>query len=445
MANGTLDLNKVIADLLTSAGKAVAKSPSPVATSARLSQTNLLQALANISPTAIGGALTSGSKDNQPALPPDEIEPGEDEKIVQGLIKKQKTDQAKQALQQAPAGKVLESAKFMDQQSEQKKLGQVLGQVGRFILDPGSNRPGEFRQPSALGGLIRPSTTDAVRFQALAGEAPLQRGEREKILLQGQVDIAKEQLKEATELAKAGRLKPNDLFTKFENAIKPFQLQRDAFGRIQASASDPSPAGDLALIFNFMKVLDPGSTVREGEFATAQNSAGVPERIRNTANRVLRGERLGTAQRADSLILEQLSTQPDFIKMEAEIIIESLYNGMLVSNISNELFALFRPSVQPYLISWFAYDPKIEISEVTTSVIILHGTTDLQVQSSQAILLAQHNSNAVLVIIDNMNHVLKDASINQQENFATYSNPDLTLSVKFSESITDFIEEVKMK
>lgn len=76
---------------------------------------------------------------------------------------------------------------------------------------------------------------------------------------------------------------------------------RDAMGRIEASAKDPSAAGDLALIFNYMKVLDPGSVVRESEFATAANAAGVPARIRNTYNKVLTGERLAVEQRQDFL------------------------------------------------------------------------------------------------------------------------------------------------
>lgn len=74
---------------------------------------------------------------------------------------------------------------------------------------------------------------------------------------------------------------------------------RDAFNRIEASSTDPSAAGDLALIFNYMKVLDPGSTIREGEFATAEASAGVPARIRNQYNKVLTGERLTVEQRDD--------------------------------------------------------------------------------------------------------------------------------------------------
>lgn len=74
---------------------------------------------------------------------------------------------------------------------------------------------------------------------------------------------------------------------------------RDAFARVEASAQDPSPAGDLALIFNFMKILDPGSTVREGEFANAQNAGGVDDRIQSLYNSIIRGTRLTEAQRAD--------------------------------------------------------------------------------------------------------------------------------------------------
>jgi hypothetical protein len=55
----------------------------------------------------------------------------------------------------------------------------------------------------------------------------------------------------------------------------------------------------LALIFNFMKVLDPGSVVREGEFATAQNAGGIDERVRSLYNQVVEGTRLTEAQRAD--------------------------------------------------------------------------------------------------------------------------------------------------
>lgn len=70
-----------------------------------------------------------------------------------------------------------------------------------------------------------------------------------------------------------------------------------AYNKIM-STSD-SAAGDMSMIFAYMKLLDPQSVVREGEFATAQNSGSVPDAIRNTYNKALNGERLQPSQRTD--------------------------------------------------------------------------------------------------------------------------------------------------
>lgn len=64
-------------------------------------------------------------------------------------------------------------------------------------------------------------------------------------------------------------------------------------------AADSSAAGDIALVYGFMKMVDPTSAVREGEFATAQNAGSVPERVRAMYNRALSGQRLTPEVRAD--------------------------------------------------------------------------------------------------------------------------------------------------
>jgi hypothetical protein len=78
---------------------------------------------------------------------------------------------------------------------------------------------------------------------------------------------------------------------------KPYQVQSDFYGRIETAAKDPSAAGDLALIYSFMKLLDPGSTVLAGEYATAANAGSIPERIYSQYNRLLSGELLGDAEK----------------------------------------------------------------------------------------------------------------------------------------------------
>lgn len=81
----------------------------------------------------------------------------------------------------------------------------------------------------------------------------------------------------------------------YNDQTKPYQEVKSAYGRVLSS--EDNAVGDLSLIFGYMKMLDPGSVVREGEFATAQNAAGVPDRIMNIYNKVISGERLNASQR----------------------------------------------------------------------------------------------------------------------------------------------------
>lgn len=85
----------------------------------------------------------------------------------------------------------------------------------------------------------------------------------------------------------------------FNNLSKSFTTARDAFGRVIASVQNPSPMGDLALIFNYMKVLDPGSTVREGEFAQVGRSGNLPTQVQAFFDQYAKGNRLTNEQRQD--------------------------------------------------------------------------------------------------------------------------------------------------
>lgn len=93
----------------------------------------------------------------------------------------------------------------------------------------------------------------------------------------------------------------------FTGLNKTFRDVEAAFGRVQTAVQNAkeNPGGqgvsDVALIFNYMKMLDPGSVVREGEFATAEQTAGIPARIRNLYNKMVDGGRLNDAQRNEFL------------------------------------------------------------------------------------------------------------------------------------------------
>jgi len=81
----------------------------------------------------------------------------------------------------------------------------------------------------------------------------------------------------------------------YSDQTKPFVEVKEAYRRVQAS--DNTGPGDIALIYGYMKMLDPGSVVREGEFATASNSSGVPVAIQNLYNKAISGQRLTDGQR----------------------------------------------------------------------------------------------------------------------------------------------------
>jgi hypothetical protein len=85
-----------------------------------------------------------------------------------------------------------------------------------------------------------------------------------------------------------------------------------AYKNLGAIASKADPASDIAFVYSYMRMLDPSSVVREGEFATAQNAAGVPDRVRNMYNQAMTGQRLNPQQRADMLATaSRLATQAE--------------------------------------------------------------------------------------------------------------------------------------
>ena len=149
----------------------------------------------------------------------------------------------------------------------------------------------------------------------------------------------------------------------------------------------------------------------------------------------------GVGRPADELIGEQLANEAKEIRDESHAITEELKKGNTVSNVSRGLAALFRPSVQPYLISWFKYDPASEIAKLEVPVLIVQGTTDLQVPVRDARLLAEAKPDARLEIIQGMNHILKEAPLEPQANVATYSDPTLPLAPGFLEAIIDFLKK----
>jgi len=152
----------------------------------------------------------------------------------------------------------------------------------------------------ALKGAINQGQKQPLEIEKLQGDISQQPLQQRKLEQETNSAFQVEKAKSEAQ-AKGSFLTANDIFTKFEAASQPFIVQRDAYSRIKEAGNEPSAAGDLALIYGYMKILDPGSTVREGEFATAQNSGSIPQRIQALYNKVATGKRLETGQRNDFL------------------------------------------------------------------------------------------------------------------------------------------------
>jgi hypothetical protein len=97
--------------------------------------------------------------------------------------------------------------------------------------------------------------------------------------------------------AKSGGEPENQLRDEFNTLTKDFRTVTDAYTKIKNNS--PTGAGDMSLLYNYVKLLDPGSVVRESEFATAASSGSYGERIQGLVQRVLTGERLPATLRAD--------------------------------------------------------------------------------------------------------------------------------------------------
>lgn len=101
------------------------------------------------------------------------------------------------------------------------------------------------------------------------------------------------------EIEKAARAQENVLRKEFSGLSQEYRKVINQKDKLLRSLKRETAAGDLAAIFSYMKILDADSVVREGEQATAQNAAGVDERVRNLYNYLLTGAKLTPKQRID--------------------------------------------------------------------------------------------------------------------------------------------------
>lgn len=149
----------------------------------------------------------------------------------------------------------------------------------------------------------------------------------------------------------------------------------------------------------------------------------------------------GAGRKAAEVLREQLAAGlPKDMQADAFKTLDELEAGRTVANPPPALAALFRPSVQPYLISWLPLDPAALLKDIRGPVLIVQGTSDLQIGVADAERLAAARPDAKLIKLEGVNHVLKAASAERAANLATYADPQLPLAPGVVEGIADFVK-----
>lgn len=146
----------------------------------------------------------------------------------------------------------------------------------------------------------------------------------------------------------------------------------------------------------------------------------------------------GPGSSADSIILQQIGSRMPALLPQTTSYLSILKKGQRIDSVDKMMYMLFRPSVQPYMISWINKNPCTEITKLSMPILILQGDQDLQVNVSDADKLAQCAPNAKKVILKDMNHVMKEVH-SFMENQTSYADPNKPLHSQLTKEIKSFL------
>lgn len=151
----------------------------------------------------------------------------------------------------------------------------------------------------------------------------------------------------------------------------------------------------------------------------------------------------GAADPIDEIITEQVTNMAPELGVSARTAFDEMAENGETSNYSPMLEAVFRPSVQPFMASWMKYNPSEEISKLKIPVLVVNGTSDIQVSEEQAQKLAEANENSELAILDQMNHIFRKIETKDRlVNSKSYNEPNLPLHPELVSILTEFLKEL---
>ena len=151
----------------------------------------------------------------------------------------------------------------------------------------------------------------------------------------------------------------------------------------------------------------------------------------------------GAGRPIAEVLREQLrGALPANLMATSDSILDQLAQRKSVANVPAELMMLYRPSIQPYMISWLPLDPAAELAKLTIPVAVIRGTTDIQAARADLLRLAGANPKIRMVEVEGMNHVLKLASGTPQEQMPSYSDPNLPVAPALIDAVVEFVRGV---
>jgi hypothetical protein len=147
----------------------------------------------------------------------------------------------------------------------------------------------------------------------------------------------------------------------------------------------------------------------------------------------------GAGKPIDEVIIDQINNTAPMFTEDTKRVFSIMKEGKTTTDFPLALSSIFNLEVQPFMMSWMAYNPQKEISDLDIPILIVNGTKDLQVSVDEANLLHLANTNSTIKIIEKMNHILVPIEGDTLENSKSYNESQRKLSEELIESIVSFI------
>ena len=148
----------------------------------------------------------------------------------------------------------------------------------------------------------------------------------------------------------------------------------------------------------------------------------------------------GAGETIDKTMIQQISKNNPTLGEAAKQQFDTLRRKGKIEVINPFLINVFAKPMQSFWYSWMLLNPAEEIKKLNIPILIINGDKDLQVQIKDAETLHAANSKSKLVIIKNMNHVLKDIQ-KEEDNLSSYYSSAFPISEKLIETIDSFIKK----